>query len=78
MKELSEAMKRLQKEKLELTEGLLVRLKELKKAKEDISFLCEAISEKTMEINSIQSQLEQEHKEKIELRGRVWELEVRS
>ena len=78
MKELSEAMKRLQKEKLELIEGLLARLKELKKEKEDISFLCEAISEKIMEINSIRSHLEQERKEKIELRGRAWELEVRS
>jgi len=78
VKELSEAMKRLQKEKLELIEGLLARLKELKKEKEDISFLCEAISEKIMEINSIRSHLEQERKEKIELRGRAWELEVRS
>ena len=44
-------MKSLQKEKLKLTEGLLARLEELKKAKEDVS-LCEAISEKTTEISS--------------------------
>jgi len=45
---LFETVKRLQKEKLELTEGLLARLEELKKAKEDFS-LCKAIVEKTME-----------------------------
>jgi len=39
---LSEIVKCLQKEKFELTEGLLVRLEELKKAKEDVS-LCEFI-----------------------------------
>ena len=77
VEELSEAVKRLQKEKLELTEGLLARLEELKKVKEDVS-LCEAIGEKTTKINSLQSQLEQEHKEKLELCGRVRELEVSS
>ena len=48
-------MKRLWKEKLELAKGLLARLEELKKAKEDVSFLCEAISEKMTKINSLRS-----------------------
>ena len=52
VEELSEAMKCLQKEKFELTKDLLAMLEELKKAKEDVSFLCEAIGKKTMEINS--------------------------
>ena len=78
MEELSEAVKHLQKEKLELIEGLQARLKELKKAKEDVSFLCGAISEKTMKINLLWSQLEQERKEKLKLRGKVRELEVSS
>ena len=64
VEELSETVKRLQKEKLELTEGLLARLDELKKVKEDVSFLCVAIGEKIIEINSFQLQLEQERKEK--------------
>ena len=46
-------MKHLQKEKLELAEGLLARLEELKKVREDVSFLCEAIDEKTKETDSL-------------------------
>jgi len=38
-------VKRLRKEKLELAKGLLARLEELKKARENI-FLCEAIGER--------------------------------
>ena len=74
MEELFKAVKLLQKEKLELTEGLLARLEELKKAK-DVS-LCEAINEKTTKINLLQSQLDQERKEKLKLHGRVRELKV--
>ena len=77
MEELFKAVKLLQKEKLELTEGLLARLEELKKAKEDVSW-CEAINEKTTEINLLRSQLDQERKEKLKLHGRVRELKVSS
>ena len=70
MEELSKAVKRLQKEKIELTEGLRARLEELKKVKEDVS-LCEAIGKKTMEINSFRMQLDQKVTEKLELHGRV-------
>ena len=77
VEELSEAVKRLRKEKLELAEGLLPRMEELKKVREDVS-LCEAISEKTKEINSLRTQLNQEDMEKLELRGKVRELEVSS
>ena len=77
VEELFEAVKRLQKEKLELTEGLLVRLEELKKVKEDVS-LCEAVDEKIMEIDSLRTQLDQEVMEKLKLCGRARELEVSS
>jgi len=42
VEEKSEAMRRLQKEKLELAQGLLIRQEELNNAKEDVSILCEA------------------------------------
>jgi len=71
-------MNRLQKEKLKLVEGLLVTLKELKKAREDVSFLCEAIGEKTIEIDTLWTQLDQEVMEKLELCGKVRELKVSS
>ena len=76
MEELSEVVKRMRK-KLELTESLLARLEELKKAREDVS-LCEAIGEKTKEIDSLRTQLNQEVVEKFELRGKVRKLEVSS
>jgi len=53
VEESSEAVKHLRKEKLEVTKGLLARLEELKKAKKGVSFLCEAIDEKTTEIDSL-------------------------
>ena len=43
MQKLFEAVKLLWKEKLELATDLLDRLKELKKARKDISLLCEAV-----------------------------------
>ena len=74
--ELFEVIKCMQKEKLELTDDLLVRMEELKKAKKDT--LCEAIGEKTMEIDSLRMQLDREVMEKLKLRGRVRELKVSS
>ena len=41
VEEKSVAVRRLQKEKFEPAKGLLVRQEELKKAKEDVSILCE-------------------------------------
>jgi len=69
--ELSEAEKRMRKEKLELAEGLLARLEELKKAREDVSFFCEAIGKRTKENDSLLTQLDQEVAEKLKLRGKV-------
>ena len=66
MKELSEAVKLLWK-KLELATDLLAKLEELKKAREDISILCEAVGERGTGIDSLRSQLDEEHKEKLEL-----------
>ena len=65
-----QSCKVLQKEKIELTKGLLARLEELKKAKEDVS-LCEAIGEETIGIDSLWLQLDQKVMEKFELHGRV-------
>jgi len=72
VEELSEAAKLLRKEKLELDTDLLAKLEELKKARVGISLLCEAVGERGTEIDSFQSQLDEERKEKLELRGRVW------
>ena len=69
--ELSEAEKRMRKEKLELAEGLLARLEELKKAREDVSFFCEVIGKRTKENDSLLTQLDQEVAEKLKLRGKV-------
>ena len=68
---LYEAVKLLRKEKMELAIDLLFKLGELKKAREDISLLHETVG-KGIEINSLQSQLDEERKEKLELCGRVW------
>ena len=71
MKELSEAVKCLRKEKLELAIDLLARLEELNKAGEDISLLCEALNERANDIDLLQPQLDEERKEKLELLGKV-------
>ena len=44
MEELSEAAKLMRKEKLELATDFLAKLEGLKKAREDVSLLCEAIN----------------------------------
>ena len=48
----------------------------MKKAWENVSFLCEAIGKKTMEIDLLWMQLDQEVIEKLELCGKVQKLEV--
>ena len=70
MEELFEVIKHQQKEKLELAEDLLVRLEKLKKERKVVSFLCEAISERTKKIDLLQMQLDQEVKKKLELYGK--------
>jgi len=44
VEELSEAAKLMRKEKLELATDFLAKLEGLKKAREDVSLLCEAIN----------------------------------
>ena len=50
----------------------------MKKARKDVSFLCKAVSDRAKEIVLLQTQLDQEIKEKLELCRKVWELEVSS
>ena len=73
VEELFEAVKRLQKEKLKLIEGLLARLEKLKKAKEDVRDY-----QREDNKDSLRTQLDQEVVEKFELRGKVRKLEVSS
>jgi len=69
---LFKALKGLRKEKLEVSEALLEKLKALKQAMEDASGLCDIILERQSTIDSLWSQVE----EKLELRGKVWQLEL--
>ena len=49
---------------------------ELQKVHGDISFLCEYVREKMAKTDSLWSKLILEVEEKLELRGKLWELEV--
>ena len=75
MKEMTEALRQMRKEKIEQAEKHLARLEGLQKAQGDISFLCESVRE-LAEIDSLWSKLILEVEEKLELRSKVWELEV--
>jgi len=68
---LSEAPKKL-KEKLELSDTLLEKLEALKKATEDASGLRDITLERHSVIDSLRSPV----KEKLELRGKVQQLEL--
>ena len=65
------ALKELRKEKLELSEALLEKLEALKLAMENASGMRDIILERQSIINSLRSRVE----EKLELRGKVQQLE---
>ena len=65
----------MRKEKIEEAEKHLAKIEEMLKEQGDISFLCEYLREKMAEIDSLRSKLILEVKEKLELRGKVQELE---
>jgi len=69
--ELSKALKELRKEKFKLSDALLEKLEALKQAMEDASGLHDIILERQSIIDSRRSRVE----EKLELRGKVRQLE---
>ena len=69
---LSESLNELRKEKFELFEALLENLEALKKAMEDASGLRDIILKRQPMIDSLRSRVE----EKLELRGKVRQLEL--
>ena len=69
-------MKELKKEKLELTEALLEKMEALKKVKEDASGLRGIILKRQLVIDSLRPWEMQNIEEKLELRGKVQQLEL--
>ena len=63
---------------MELATDLLAKSEELKKAREDISILYEAINKSGTEFHLLRSQLDEQRNEKLELCGKVQGLEVRA
>jgi len=59
----------MRKEKIEEGDKHLAKMDELLKAQGDISFLCESVCKKIVEINLLRSKLIMEVKEKVELCG---------
>ena len=61
----------MRKKKIEEADKHLAKMDELLKAQGDISFLCESVCKKIVEIDLLQSKLILEVKEKLELCGDV-------